>query len=296
MNRNDTVFYIGVAAIVFIVGFLYIMYHPNSPRFGTSKYSILSTEIHTLALGSDVTVNGLANGEVLSFEQAGEYIQIQAAIDDRIAIPIDSKVFIRNNGLLGERVLAVLLGESKSVYTPGSTIYASSDKGTSGLARQAQALIGQTQGVITTLMGALDSVVFSDESKNALVRVKQKAQQLIDRANTVARESESTIVSTIESIEYGLNTIERQIAQFDHETVSEDFNQVLQRSELLIGKLERLSDIVEEEKIKAMTQQNSLGKALFDPGFHKNLESLKISAFKVKDVILAQELTINVDF
>ncbi len=272
------------------------MYHPNSPRFGQTEYSILSTEIHTLSKGSDVTVNGLAKGAVIDFEQAGEYIQVHAVIDERIVIPIDSKIFIRNNGLLGKRVLAVLLGESKEVYAPGSTIYASSDKGTSGLARQAKHLIGQTQEVIKTLTVTLDSVVFSDESKQSLGRLKYKAQQLIDRGSHVAQKSELTIVSTIESIEYGLNSIEVQIAQFDHEIVSEDINQILQNSELLLEKLGSLSDLVEQEKNKTVTQQNSLGKALYDPRFRKNIESLKVSAFKVKDVILAQELTINVDF
>jgi ABC-type transporter Mla subunit MlaD len=296
MSRNDAIFYMGVAAVVVIAAVLFFVFHPNSPRFTKAEYSILSTEIHTLAKGSDVTVNGLTNGTVLGFQQEGEYIKIKAVIDERILIPKDSKVYIRNNGLLGERVLAVILGRSPETYEPGSTIYASSDKGTSGLVRQAKVLIKESQEIIASLAVVLDSVVFSDASKESLERIKQSGKRLITKSSGAASKSTQSIVATIDVIQVSIRQIEECIHQFDSETVGENIEQIVANGTVLIQKLDQLSELVEQEKLKTLAGENSLGKALYGPQFQENLESIKKSAFKLKDVILAQELTINVDF
>jgi phospholipid/cholesterol/gamma-HCH transport system substrate-binding protein len=75
-----------------------------------------------LGASDEVQVNGIRKGSVRSMRLIEDYVLVELALDSEIILTTESRVAIRNVGLMGEKVIAVDLTMGGTPYTARDTI------------------------------------------------------------------------------------------------------------------------------------------------------------------------------
>jgi phospholipid/cholesterol/gamma-HCH transport system substrate-binding protein len=75
-----------------------------------------------LGKSDEVLVNGIRKGAVESIDLSGDHVVVNLALSSEITLTDESRVSVRNVGLMGEKVIAVDLRPSGTKYTERDTI------------------------------------------------------------------------------------------------------------------------------------------------------------------------------
>src|SRR5215831_3936246 len=75
-----------------------------------------------LSSSDEVQVNGLRKGSVSRVSLVGDHVAVDLALASEITLTTESRVAIRNIGLMGEKVIAVDLRDSGVAYSARDTI------------------------------------------------------------------------------------------------------------------------------------------------------------------------------
>jgi phospholipid/cholesterol/gamma-HCH transport system substrate-binding protein len=75
-----------------------------------------------LGKSDEVLVNGIRKGGVESIDLSGDHVVVNLALSSEITLTTESRVSVRNVGLMGEKVIAVDLRPSGAKYTERDTI------------------------------------------------------------------------------------------------------------------------------------------------------------------------------
>ncbi|MBI3538961.1 MAG: MCE family protein [Candidatus Eisenbacteria bacterium] len=82
-----------------------------------------------LGASDEVQVNGIKKGAVRSMTLAGNHVLVDLALASDVALTHDSRVIVRNVGLMGEKVIAVDLSTTGAAWTARDTIPGEYEKG-----------------------------------------------------------------------------------------------------------------------------------------------------------------------
>ncbi len=101
-------------------------YHPGK---SVEEYTFKAEQIGQLSAGDPVKFNGVKVGKVIRIDSAkdGKH-QIQAQIQAGVRIPVGSLVRIQRVGLMGERMINVVLSSNPKYVSIGDTLEATSDE------------------------------------------------------------------------------------------------------------------------------------------------------------------------
>ena len=104
-----------IAALILVVGIMW---------FQGFKFADRTYEIHAIFPmvggidpGDEVNVNGVEKGEVRRVALRDKDVVITMRISADVKIPEDSEVLLQTIGIMGERIVSIVLGESRS--SPG---------------------------------------------------------------------------------------------------------------------------------------------------------------------------------
>src|ERR1051326_1615108 len=75
-----------------------------------------------LASSDEVQVNGIRKGQVKAMRLDGDHVLVDVELDRSVPLTHDSKVAIRNVGLMGEKVIAVDLRTTGTPYREGEAV------------------------------------------------------------------------------------------------------------------------------------------------------------------------------
>jgi phospholipid/cholesterol/gamma-HCH transport system substrate-binding protein len=87
------------------------------------------TQTGGLAASDEVQVNGMRKGSVKDMRLEGDHVLVDLALDKEVTLTRDSRVAIRNVGLMGEKVIAVDLRTTGGTYGPQDVIQGEFEKG-----------------------------------------------------------------------------------------------------------------------------------------------------------------------
>ena len=118
-----------IAAVVLSVGLLWF----QGFEIGKRSYELNAVfpMVGGIDPGDEVNVNGVEKGEVKRVTLVGAEVHIRMAIYADVEIPEDSEIILQTIGIMGERVVSIILGESERHLEPGSTLQGIYDPGMS---------------------------------------------------------------------------------------------------------------------------------------------------------------------
>ncbi len=158
-----------IAAVVLSVGLLWFQ------GFEIGKRSYVLNAVFPMVGGIDpgdqVNVNGVEKGEVKRVTLVGSDVHIQMAIYTEVKIPEDSQVILQTIGIMGERVVSIVLGSSDRYLEPGSTLEGIYDPGMSEVLASFGNIMGDLSELSKNISAIAETMTEGDDLRKAVANL-----------------------------------------------------------------------------------------------------------------------------
>ena len=186
-----------VASLIFIVivvscGLAAYFFHPSSPYHKRYTFVVKYETIGTLSPGNLVRVRGIAMGEIVDVKLADDAVYVSARVLEEAKIPVNSEFRLVTAGLMGEREMSVITGNSSKLVAEGDTVSGLYDEGTSGITKNLAAVFNDISEAQEMVIGFVDSIKVGDAGKR-IDRVANKAKKIVRMTKADARKWKSMV-------------------------------------------------------------------------------------------------------
>lgn len=109
-----------LAAVVLVVGTMWFQkFQYNEKRY---SFFVRFNEVGGLVKDDPIQVNGVENGRVQAVMLRRHDVVVEMAVKEGLEIPRDSHISLKSIGIMGERFVAIVLGDSSRTISPGDTV------------------------------------------------------------------------------------------------------------------------------------------------------------------------------
>lgn len=191
-----------IAVVVLSVGLLWFQGFEIGKR--TYEITAIFPMVGGVDPGDEVNVNGVEKGEVKRVSLEGTRVHIRMAIYSSVKIPDDSRVILQTVGIMGERVVSIMLGESDTYMEPGVTLEGIYDPGMS----EVLASLGNITGEMTRLAQDIRTIAEALAEGDDLRRT-------VENLAIVTGELKELMSENAPKIEDGITSFSRSAERFD---------------------------------------------------------------------------------
>lgn len=301
MKKNTSLYLIvGLVVLLAIVILVFGIFFLNDkdPRETFHTYYLRFHQVSTLAQDDPVKVNGVKLGKVEEIALQGNKVRVRIRLRTDVQVPRNSVFKVQNIGLMGERQIGILLGDSPEFYVPNDTIDGLFDAGIAEAMGLAGEVFDSAKVILQITRGILDSTVATQDFRNRFRNILQKTEDLEDRVATMLDETDPQLKRSLAS----LNEATRKVNVLLDEN-REPIHHLVQDAQGLTqdaSQLVRSADSI-TQRLMLLTQQmqskdNTLGVLLNDRKLHDDLSTTVQSADSLFRTILKDGLDVNIDF
>ena len=116
-----------VASLIFLIivvscGLAAYYYHPSSPYHKRYTFVVKYETIGTLSPGNLVRVRGIVKGEIVNVKLSDDAVYVSARVLSDAQIPVNSEFRLVTAGLMGEREMSIITGNSSKMVADGDTV------------------------------------------------------------------------------------------------------------------------------------------------------------------------------
>lgn len=109
-----------LAALIAVVGTMWFQkFQYNEKRY---SFFVRFDEVGGLVKDDPIQVNGVERGRVQEVTLRRNDVVVEMGVKEGLEIPADSRIFLKSIGIMGERFVAIVLGDSSSAISPGDTV------------------------------------------------------------------------------------------------------------------------------------------------------------------------------
>lgn len=270
--------------------------HPASPYHERYSFVVSYEAIGTLSPGNRVEVRGIAKGQILKVELTDDAVFVTAEVLADTKIPVNSEYRLINSGLMGEREMCILTGDSDQLIHPGDTVIGQYDEGTSGVMKNLDAALKDLDVIMDTVNAVLDSLSYGD-SRKRLDRVISKGKNIVNLAQSDVRSWLDDASQVLENLDGSLNKAKSIL-----EDVGGKAGPKLDEVASLLERVNPLLSKVEELKNRAVALADPLGKddntagaVLNGEEFSRELDKLSKDVKALVDDMKKNGVRFNVD-
>ena len=189
-----------------------------------------------LSTSDEVQVNGLRKGNVQSVALVNDHVAVDLALASDIQLTTDSRVAVRNVGIMGEKVIAVDLRTTGTPYTARDTITGIYEKGIPEVLAGVGGTIDAITELATQLKGLADALDkngnlsatltnfhdTSEQLKGAVAENRALLRETVANLNAASRTAKSLTTDRKADLERTLDSFERSAASLEHLTARLD--------------------------------------------------------------------------
>jgi phospholipid/cholesterol/gamma-HCH transport system substrate-binding protein len=206
-----------VAIFVFVVivvscGLLAYYYHPSSPYFKRYSFVVRYETIGTLSPGNLVRVRGIAMGEIVDVKLTDEAVYVKARVLADAKIPVNSEFRLVTAGLMGEREMSIITGNSSKLVAEGDTVNGLYDEGTSGITKNLAAVFKDIDDLQQMVNSFVDSITVGEIGKR-VDRVSNKAKKLVRVTKADLRKWKSSVDELLDGYHEIAEKMERSLQE-----------------------------------------------------------------------------------
>lgn len=285
-----------VALFLLIFGMAFLSeYHPGQLN---EEYVIKAEQVGLLSAGDPVKFNGVKVGKVTNIELSKDRsVEIRVEVQAGVRIPLGSVVEIQNVGLMGERMINVVLSSNPKFYPAGAELSAKYDYGiaeTMGAAgevvEQAKIMVAQLQKVLDSTIGRKDFVVRVNTVVARADSVSFRLELLVTQLTPQVKGAVGDLASagrTVRGVaDRSAPVLDRVVERADKSTAE---------LEPMLADLKATATDIRQIVAKAKNGESSLGKLVNDDAFYKELSGAVTRADSLIHRIQRKGLDINVD-
>jgi phospholipid/cholesterol/gamma-HCH transport system substrate-binding protein len=269
--------FILIALFIAIAGVLWLK--SSTLTRSMVEYTVIFPNIGTLSEGDPVMANGVRKGVVGSVSLVGAKVHVVMKIDKSVPITDSSKITVQNIGLMGERMLGVLLSDRGKVLRPSkkgsiTVIYGNFD---SGIA-EAMGMIGTVMTDVRSLIADVASIVDSTVGDTSFFRT---FKHIVDRLDTVTVLAQSLVANNRPKIDRSVSNITTVTSDLKQlldsnkaqlNTIVSNGTELSSRAVTIVTKVDSLAMSLQTMVSKIQQGQGSIGLLMNDEQFYRDLK------------------------
>lgn len=223
-----------------------------------------------LSSSDEVQVNGLRKGSVQSVALVGDHVVVDLALASDVVLTSDSRIAVRNVGLMGEKVIAVDLRATGTRIPPGDTLMGIYEKGVP----EVMAELGGTMDAIHSLAGTLDRLAASTEREGDLERALTNFRAASEDLRAAVAENRATLRETLANFEAASRTAKALTSDREARLTQtlDSFERSAEGLERLTARLDSLGAVVQSVAAKADRGDGTLGRVVNDPKLYQDAQ------------------------
>ena len=301
MKKDTTLYFIvGLVIVVALVILIFGMFFLNDkdPRETFVSYNLRFSQVSTLAQDDPVKVNGVKLGKVENIALHGNGVLVRISLRNDVKIPKDSDIRVQNIGLLGERQIGMILGDSQQMFTVADTIKGQFDAGIAEVMGMAGEVLDSAKIIMTIAHTMLDSTIATQDFRDRFRRILTKAEDLEDQAIGLVQRAEPALQGSLSGLSVATKKI-NVILDENREPLKPlvaDANGLVNQANALITGADTAVQRVLFLTGKLESKNNTLGILLNDRKLHDDLSTTIHSADSLFRLIVRDGLDVNIDF
>ncbi|MBO7383502.1 MAG: MCE family protein [Fibrobacter sp.] len=301
MKKNSALYFsVGLVVLLAIVILVFGVFFLNEkdPRETFNTFYLRFTQVSTLVLDDPVKVNGVKLGKVEDISLAGHRVVVRIRLRTDVKIPKDSEIRVQNIGIMGERQIGMILGDSTQYFAPNDTIDGQFDAGIAEAIGLAGEVCDSTKVLLESVKQALNGTIANPEFQDRFKTLLAKAETLEDRLMSMVNTTDPQLKKSLD----GLNQVTAKVGELVDgvkppiDNMFAGADKVMNNANSLISDLEGVTKHLDELIAKVQSKDNTVGTLLADKTLHDDLVKTVHSADSLFRVILHDGLDVNVDF
>jgi len=301
MKKNSALYFsVGLVVLLAIVILVFGVFFLNEkdPRETFNTFYLRFTQVSTLVLDDPVKVNGVKLGKVEDISLAGHRVVVRIRLRTDVKIPKDSEIRVQNIGIMGERQIGMILGDSTQYFAPNDTIDGQFDAGIAEAIGLAGEVCDSTKVLLESVKQALNGTIANPEFQDPFKTLLAKAETLEDRLMSMVNTTDPQLKKSLD----GLNQVTAKVGELVDgvkppiDNMFAGADKVMNNANSLISDLEGVTKHLDELIAKVQSKDNTVGTLLADKTLHDDLVKTVHSADSLFRVILHDGLDVNVDF
>ena len=257
-----------IAAVILIIGLMWF----QSFKISRSEYEIHAVfpMVGSISRGDDVNLNGVQRGSVKRVELRDKDVLVTMSIDAGTNIPEDSRIVLQTIGIMGERVVTILLGSSDRFLEPGAIMTGVYDPGIS----EALAFLGNIMDELTTLTHDMRRITGTLTQGDKLGRTVDNLAGITTELRSLLEQDGPELRAGVRSLRRSAETVEGLLARNDGEidTMIASFGSMSRDLPKLVRRMRSLTDSLAVVTAKLQRDDNTLGALMNDRTFMNRLE------------------------
>jgi phospholipid/cholesterol/gamma-HCH transport system substrate-binding protein len=301
MKKNATLYLVvGLVIVVSLVILVFGVFFLNNkdPRETFLTYYLRFSQVSTLNQDDPVKVNGVKLGKVEYIGLHKNGVLVRISLRNDVQIPIDSDIRVQNIGLLGERQIGMLLGDSSKMYRAGDTIKGSFDAGIAEVMGMAGEVLDSARVVMSIAHEMLDSTIATQEFRERFRRILEKVEILEDQANSLVQRVDPALQTSL----HGLSNATRKVNEILDENRA-PLQSLMTDARGLAGNTNALVHSADSAVQKLLTitkklesKNNTLGILINDKKLYEELTTTVNSADSLFRLIIKDGLDVKLSF
>ena len=295
-TQNITVGAFVLGALAVLVFGIYFL-KEAVPGRAMDEYFARFAHVSTLQTGDPVKVNGVKAGRVSAIALEGRGVRVAFEIERGIRLPQDSEIRIQNIGLMGERQLGILMGESAAAAAPGDTFAGRLDAGIAEAMGAAGEAIVEADLLVRSIRKAVDSTVGRPEFAARVNALLASAEHIATRLEGLAADIEPPLREGMASFRTAGREVEAFVKKQEPrlDQMVRDGAAAAERARVLTERGENAARHLEDILAKLNEGRGTAGALLNDTTLHRDLASTLRSADSLFRDMRRKGLDVNVD-
>jgi phospholipid/cholesterol/gamma-HCH transport system substrate-binding protein len=235
-----------------------------------------------LGSGDEVQVNGMRKGAVRRMALVGDGVVIDLGLSREIQLTRDSRVAIRNHGMMGEKVIAIDLKTSGEPYSTRDTIPGEFEPGMGDV----MASVGVAASGIRSLASQLDTLSRS-MGRGGINATLENFRKTSEELRLAVEENRAQLHATLENFAAASKSARELTSEREGQIkrTLDHFAAAAENLDRLSGRLDSLRTSLQSVAAKVDRGQGSLGRMVNDDKLYTDLAaSVKSLRALIEDV------------
>jgi phospholipid/cholesterol/gamma-HCH transport system substrate-binding protein len=261
-------FTVFIAILAFSVGMMWL----EGFKLRGERYEVHAVfpMVGGVSTGDAVNVNGVERGEVTRVSLRERDVIVSMSIDIETRIPEDSKVVLQTQGIMGDRIVTIIVGRSEVIMEPGSMIEGVYDPGISE-ALSSMGKVMEDLHWLTADIREIAEVLRGEEIAKTLKNLAEASEQITIMIQELSPDLKIGAAALSSSARRADSMMVRNEAKFDSIVVNLDM--AARKMPALAESLGELSAALGDVTDRLGSTDNTMGTLLNDKELILKLEA-----------------------
>lgn len=198
MAKKDLEFRVGVIILlgIIILAVSIFWLRDYQLEHNATKVTVIFDDIGTLSVGDRVNVSGMRMGKVNDLKLTNQGVEVHLLLSKEVNLRSNSRFIIKNLGLMGERFIAVELGDGDFASDDELIYHGEYDTGLP----EVMGLMGDMIVELRQLVGSISKTIGSDSTLNKFNQTIYSLEEVSSSLSGYLKRNESKMDKSIENI------------------------------------------------------------------------------------------------